>query len=263
MFADHRGHYLRGVRDALSVVIYPLQYAVNLPTRASRWISENLHSRVELSTRLEAVRQRQLLAEARLEKFEQLKAENERLRALLHSSIKVADRVLVAELMAVDMDPYSRRIVLNKGRHHGVVSGQSLIDARGVMGQVVHAGPISSTALLITDPNHAMPVQINRSGYRTVAVGSGVVNQLMLSHVPNNADIQVGDLVTTSGLGQRFPAGYPVGRVRGIERDSSRPFARIVVTPSARLGRNREVLLLIPVESEPASKTPAAVEGAS
>jgi len=142
------------------------------------------------------------------------------------------------------MDPFSRRIVLNKGSREGVHEGQSLIDSRGVMGQVVHVGPFTSNALLITDPSHALPVQVNRNGLRAVAIGTGPLNRLRLSHVTNDADIAEGDTLVTSGLGGRFPRGYPVGRVVSIERDKGRPFASIVVEPSAELERNREVLLV-------------------
>jgi rod shape-determining protein MreC len=146
------------------------------------------------------------------------------------------------------MDPFSRRIVLNKGTRDGVYSGQSLIDSNGVMGQIVHAGPFSSNALLITDPSHALPVQAHRSGLRAVAVGTGPMNLLKLLHIPNNADLRVGDLLVTSGLGGRFPPGYPVGHVTSIERDRGRPFANIRVEPTARLERNREVLLVWPAD---------------
>ena len=153
--------------------------------------------------------------------------------------------------MAVDLDPFSRRIVINKGTRDGVLVGQSLIDSNGIMGQVMTAGPVSSNALLITDPSHSIPVQVNRNGLRSVAVGTGSLNLLELSHIPNNADVRVGDLLVTSGLGGRFPSGYPVGRVVSVERDSGQPFTRVRVKPSARLERNREVLLVWPSTSLP------------
>jgi rod shape-determining protein MreC len=149
----------------------------------------------------------------------------------------------------VDMDPYSRRIVLNKGTRDGVEQGQSLIDANGIMGQVVHAGTFSSSALLITDPSHALPVQLERSGLRAVALGTGPENLLRLSHVPNSSDVRIGDTLVTSGLGGRFPSGYPVGTVVDVERDSGRPFATIMVEPVAELERNREVLLVWPADA--------------
>lgn len=247
MTVDHRAQHLEAARGVLATVVYPLQYAVDLPIQAGRWVRDNLVSHEQLAGQNERLRQQALLLQSRLEKFAELESENRRLRRLLDSSVKVGERVLIAELLAVDLDPFSRRIVLNKGKQHGVVLGQSLIDANGIMGQIVHSGPFSSEALLITDPSHAMPVQITRTGLRSVAVGVGSRNLLELKHIPNNADVQVDDLLVTSGLGGRFPPGYPVGRVTSVERDSAEPFAKVIVRPSARLERNREVLLVWPI----------------
>ena len=244
MTVDHRSQHLESVRAVLGTLVYPLQYAIHVPIKAGRWATERLTAHADLAAANSSLREKQLLLQSRLEKFFEIESENRRLRELLKSSVKVGERVLIAELLSVDMDPFSRRIVLNKGTRAGVSEGQSLIDAFGVMGQVVHTGPFSSTALLITDPSHALPVQINRNGMRAVAVGTGSREQLELAHVPNNADVQVGDLLITSGLGGRFPGGYPVGRIIRVERDSGRPFAKVIVQPSARLERNREVLLV-------------------
>ncbi len=245
MTVDHRAHHLELVRSVLSTVVFPVQYAVDLPIQGVQWTRETLSSHLALTEENRRLRQQQLLMQSRLEKFADLQSENRRLRQLLDSSTKVGERVLIAELMAVDLDPFSRRIVLNKGTQSGVTSGQSLIDANGIMGQVIHAGPFTSTALLITDPSHALPVQLTRTGLRSIAVGTGS-SELELAHIPNNADVRVGDLLVTSGLGGRFPPGYPVGRVVSVERDSRQPFAKVLVGPSAKLERNREVLLVWP-----------------
>lgn len=248
MTADHKGRHLEYFRGVLATIVYPLQYAVDLPIQAGTWMAETVTSRSDLIDENYRLRREHLRIHSRLEKFAELEAENRRLRSLLNSSIKVGDRVLIAELLSVDMDPFARRIVLNKGTRDGVFSGQSLIDSNGVMGQVVQAGPFSSNALLITDPSHALPVQVHRSGYRAVAVGTGPQNLLELLHIPNNADLRVGDLLVTSGLGGRFPSGYPVGHIISVERDRGRPFASVKVEPTARLERNREVLLVWPAE---------------
>ncbi|MDX1434460.1 MAG: rod shape-determining protein MreC [Gammaproteobacteria bacterium] len=246
MTVDHRAKHLETVRSVLATVVYPLQVAVDLPIQAGNWLAEHLSSRESLLEENSRLKARQLLLDSKLEKFNELEAENRRLRNLLDSSAKVGERVLVAELLSVDMDPFSRRIVLNKGTRDGVEAGQSLIDSNGVMGQVVHVAPFSSSALLITDPSHALPVQVHRNGLRAIAVGTGPVNLLELLHIPNNADVRIGDVLVTSGLGGRFPSGYPVGRVVNIERNRGRPFATVMVQPSARLERNREVLLVWP-----------------
>jgi len=248
MSADHRGRHLETVRGVMTTMLYPLQLAVDLPIRFGDWLAENVTTREALMAENEKLREAHFRLQLRLDKYGQLEVENQRLRDLLDSSAKVGEKVLIAELLAVDMDPYSRRIVLNKGTRDGVEPGQSLIDANGIMGQVVHAGTFSSNALLITDPSHALPVQLQRSGLRSVALGTGPQNFLKLSHIPNSADVREGDLLVTSGLGGRFPAGYPVGKVVSIQRDKGQPFASVLVEPMAELERNREVLLVWPAD---------------
>lgn len=254
MTLDQRGQQLEPVRNLVALVLYPLQYAVNVPVAAGNWAGENLASRNALLEENGQLRQKQLVLESRLGRLNELEAENRRLRALLGSSDKVSDRVLIAELLAVDMDPFSRQIMLNQGSRDGVFVGQSLVDADGILGQVTRVGPFSSTAMLITDPSHALPIQVSRSGLRAIAVGAGSVNLLELSHIPNNADVQVGDALVTSGLGRRFPPGYPVGKIRSIERDNGQPFAKVLVEPSAHLERNREVLLVWPASERHAEE---------
>jgi rod shape-determining protein MreC len=247
MVADHRfgdGGWLQGLRGALSVAVLPLQLAVNAPFDVAHWAGEHLATRDTLLEENDHLRRERLLLDARLGRLVDLEAENRRLREMLDSSSRIGERVVVAEVMAVELDPSSHKLLLNRGTRDGVAKGQPLIDASGVMGQVVHAGPLSCTALLITDPNHALPVQLPRNGLRSIAIGRGISNSLELAHVPNNADIQVGDVVVTSGLGGRFPSGYPVGRVTQVRFNTGRPFAEVTVEPAARLERNREVLLV-------------------
>lgn len=246
MTLDHRQQTLEGIRGGLSLVVYPMQYLVNLPFAAAEWAGESLTTHNTLLTQNRALRDKQLKQEFRLQKLAALEAENERLRGLLQSASRSWERVLIAELLSVDSDPFKHQVLLNKGSGDGVFVGHPLLDAHGVMGQVIHTSPINSTAMLITDPSHATPVQVNRNGLRSLAVGTGEENSLEIPHLPNNADIEVGDLLVTSGLGLRFPAGYPVARVESIQRDPGQPFARIRATPLARLDRTREVLLVWP-----------------
>lgn len=250
MTADHRDGHLESVRSALSVVVYPLQYLVDFPVAASRWISEEMITRRMLIEENERLRADQLLLGSRLQRFAILEEENRRLRELLESSMQLRERVLVAELLAVDTEPFRRQVVINKGRREGAYDGQPVVDSAGIMGQIVHVGPFSSTVLLITDPTHSLPVQVNRNGLRAIAVGTGQNNTLLLEHLPTNADIRRGDLVVSSGLGRRFPRGYPVGVISDIRVEPGEPFARVEVQPSARLGQSREVLLVWPEEPE-------------
>lgn len=244
MTLDQRQQHMESVRSALSVVVYPLQWLVDLPASSSEWFQEALSTRRMLQEENARLRTEQLVLKAELQKMEALESENLRLRELLDSSFKVRDRVLIAEIMAVDLDPYRHQILLNKGSDNDVYNGQPLVDANGVMGQVIQVSPFTSTAMLITDPGHAVPVQVNRNGLRSIALGTGSLTNLSLPYLPNNADIQTGDLLITSGLGGRFPPGYPVARVENVIRDPGESFAHIFARPLADLNRSREVLLV-------------------
>jgi rod shape-determining protein MreC len=250
MTLDHRQHTLEGIRSTLSVVVYPMQYLVNLPFVLADWAGESLSSHTTLLEQNRQLRDKQLKLEFKLQKMAALETENRRLRALLQSSSRKWERVLIAELVAVDFDPFKHQILLNKGSNDGVFEGHPLLDANGVMGQVNHVSPLTSSAILLTDPSHATPVQVNRNGLRSIAVGTGEPDRLEIPHIPNNADIQEGDLLVTSGLGLRFPAGYPVATVSSVVRDPTEPFAQITATPLAHLDRVREVLLVWPGEQE-------------
>ncbi|MCJ7558324.1 MAG: rod shape-determining protein MreC [Gammaproteobacteria bacterium] len=244
MVLDHQQNHTRTLRAALSVATYPLQVLVNLPYAASVWISESLGSRDTLLEENARLRSQILGQQFQVQKLEALQAENNRLREMMRSAAEVAERILVAEIRSVDMDPYRHRLVINKGSRDGVYDGQAILDAYGLVGQVTSAEPLSSRAILITDPSHATPVEINRNGIRTVALGSGDPTALLLPFLPNSTDIQVGDLLVTSGLGGHFPPGYPVGVVDEVLRDPGQNFATVHARPSAQLDRGRQVLLV-------------------
>jgi rod shape-determining protein MreC len=260
MTMDHRQHQLESLRYGLSAVVYPLQWLVGLPGMAGDWFGEALSTRRTLQEENASLHTQQLLLKAQMQRLAALEAENMRLRELLDSSFQVGERVLVAELLSVDLDPYKHQIGINKGEFDDIYPGQPLLDADGVMGQIVHVGPLSSTAMLITDPAHAIPVQVNRNGLRTIALGTGSINRLELPYIPNNADIRKGDLLTTSGLGGHFPPGYPVAVVESVEIDPGQAFASVIATPRAHLDRSREVLLVWPAQKLPA--LPVAESGA-
>ena len=252
MNIDYRFGYLESVRAGLSVIVYPVQYIVNLPVLAGQKMSESLASRSAMLAQNRELRAQMLVLESRSQRNAALEAENVRLRELLDSSVKMGERVLVAELLAVELELSSRQVVVNKGSRQGVFLGQPVVDSQGVMGQIVHVGPITSTAMLLTDVSHAVPVQVNRSGLRAMAVGTGSDDVLELLYVPNNADVREGDLLVTSGMGSRFPPGYPVGLIIDVNSHPSEPFARVRAKPSARVLRAREVLLVWPDVQLPA-----------
>lgn len=262
MTVDHRQHHMDTIRSVLSVVVYPIQYVVSLPGTAREWMGESFSSRSALETRNRELEERQLLLQAQQLKLDALEAENGRLRELLESSARLGQPVLVAELLSVDMAPFSRQVVLNKGTRDHVVEGQPILDAQGVMGQVIKVTPFTSTVMLITDPNHALPVEVNRNGLRSVVQGTGDPGRLELSLLPRNADIQQGDLLVTSGLDGRFPPGYPVARVTMIDRGPENPFARVSAEPVARLDSTRVVLLVMPSAADPAGAGTTAAAGA-
>jgi rod shape-determining protein MreC len=251
LITDHRTNMLHSVRSFFNLIIYPLQTIASTPTNIGVWLDEQLDSHQLLITENESYRTNNLLLKAQLQKFTSLQAENIRLRSLLKSSRKLKDQMLIAETIAVDLDPYKRQIVINKGQRHSIYAGQPILDAYGIMGQVINPGIVSSNAILITDPSHAIPVQINRNGLRTVLYGTGAANYLEVQNLPNNADIELGDLLITSGLGGRFPEGYPVAKVTNIMRDPGQPFAKVIAQAAAHLEQSREVLLVMAQEHKP------------
>jgi len=245
MTVDHRTSYLGSVRGFISFFAYPLQSLASVPQSTADWLNQSVTSQQSLLDQNAAIRKENLLLKAQLQRFTSLQSENMRLRSLLQSSRKLSDDMLIAETIAVDMDPYQRKMVVNKGSSQGVYKGQPIVDAYGVMGQINEPGILSSTAILITDPSHAIPVQVNRNGLRAVAYGTGTADVLSIPYLPNNADIEVGDLLVSSGLGDLFPEGYPVAIISSVSRNIGQPFANIKAKPEAHLERSREVLLIL------------------
>ena len=244
VIADHRQQQLELLRSTLSFVTYPLQFAADRPGRLIDEARARLATQGALRDENDGLHRENLLLKARLQQFEALEAENARLRDLLGSSLDVGERVLIAEIMAVQLAPYRQEVMVNKGTNSGVFVGQPVLDANAVMGQVIRANAFSSVVLLITDADHALPVEVNRNGLRTIAAGTGLTQELELLYIPKNADIQVGDLLVTSGMDGRFPAGYPVARVKVVRQDPENPFTTVIAEPTARLDRSREVLLV-------------------
>jgi rod shape-determining protein MreC len=261
MLLDRREQHLVRVRQALSVVVHPVRVAVDLPFSTWANLRETFAARDALIEENRQFRRERLETESRLQRLEALERENARLRLLLDSTARLGSRALVAEILSVDLDPYRQRLDLNRGLVDDVFVGQALIDAQGVIGQVVRVGPLTSEAVLITDADHAVPVSVNRNGLRTIAVGTGDSDRLRLPYLTNNADIAVGDLLISSGLGGVVPAGYPVARVLEVERRPDQPFAEIIAEPASSLDRDREVLLVWnSPEEAPHAAEPAAAE---
>jgi rod shape-determining protein MreC len=250
---EHISTRLNPVRATLSHAIDPVRYLVDLPVEISSRIAFSLRSYSSLREDNKKLRETEAINQIKLLKYESIERENIRLRALLENSFKLGEQVLVAELLSVNIaSPYENIVVVNKGTRFGVHIQQPVVDANGVVGQVYRALPHSSEIMLITDPNHAIPVEVNRNGLLTIAVGSGELNRLNLPFLPDNADIRPGDLLITSGLGGTFPQGYPVGVIDKFTPPANK---QVTVTPKASLDRNRELMIVWSSE-KPISLTP-------
>jgi len=251
MVVDHRQNHLAAVRQAIGAAVYPIQIVVDAPFRLWEWIRESAAERNTLQLELGRLHAERLLTNARLQRLSALEAENARLRDLLEARSQVRNKVRVAEIMAVDANPYRHNIVIDIGAREGAYDGQAIVDVVGVVGQIIETGLSNS---LISDPSHSLPVEVNRNGLRTIANGTGEFGRLDLPFITNNADIRAGDLLVTSGLGGAFPSGYPVAVVETVNRIPQDPFADVTATPTASLDQVREVMLIWPSSAERGSE---------
>ncbi len=258
MALDQRGSYNQKIRQSLSSLALPVQFLAATPSRVATFIGDKLRKQSALLDENQALSRSLLSQRIKLQRYQALENENQRLRSLLGARTSLREHTLVVELLAIDLDPFSHRVVIDRGANDDVHSGMVMLDSSGVMGQVDVVTPSSSEVILISDPSHALPVEVARTGLRSIAFGTGDSAVLMLPNVTINADIKPGDLLLTSGLGKRFPAGYPVAKVMSVERNEGRPFARVWALPLAQLDRTREALLLrlVPAETEMTNDAP-------
>lgn len=260
LVADHHGALGR-LRAGLTTLIFPLQRIVSTPSRWVGYLADSLSTRAELLAENRRLREEQLDLKTRLLKFAALEQENIRLRGLLETSFKVGEQMQIAEVLSINVVPYEHLVVVNKGTRFSAHVGQPVFDASGVVGQVIRVAASSAEVMLITDANHGIPVQVNRTGLRTVAVGTGQIDRLVLPYLSGSADIQPGDLLVTSGMGGVFPQGYPVATVTDVAHQGS-PFAKVSAVPTAKLESMREVLLVWS-NSEPIPKLSAQAQARS
>lgn len=254
MFADSRASHLDAVRQAIGAAVFPLKVIVDAPSRLFDWAEESTVNRDTLERENRRLRNERMLIDAELQRLTALEAQNARLRQLLDARQQLTREVRVAEIMAVDANPFRHTLTIDVGTTDGAYDGQAVIDAQGVIGQLIDPGLKTSLAVLISDPGHAIPVEVNRNGLRTIAFGTGEIDTLDLPFLPNNADIEIGDLLVTSGLGGKFPPGYPVARVNSVTRIPQEPFADVEATPAAMLNQVREIMLVEADDPEPASE---------
>lgn len=249
IFLDHKLNTFSAARALLNTLVSPLQYAANLPSEMLNWTTASLTTQRNLLQENAKLTRENLLLREQLQTVAFLSQENAHLRALLGSDEKGELRKLVAEVMAIDNNPYSHQIVINKGTIDGVYEGQPVLDEHGVVGQVLHVATTNSRVLLISDITHAVPTRIQKNNVQLTVSGEGSLTEVTLEHVPHSTEIEVGDLLITSGLGRVFPQGYPVATVSRVIRDESRPFAQITAEPVAKLDRLKYLLLLWPNEA--------------
>lgn len=255
MVLDHRGGWLSQGKQQAALLVQPLWMAAGWPGRMAERLYDDAGTMSQLSTENRRLRNDLLVQQARMARMRAVADDNIRLRALLEAAQRSSLDVQLAPILDVDLDPSRQRLVLDAGSGDGVSVGQSVIDAGGLVGQVIATTPMHATVLLLTDPSHAVPVAVARSGVRLVAYGDGRGDALRLPSVPLSSDIKVGDLLVTSGLGARFPAGFPVGTIIDLQPDDSRAFLVGAVRPAAQLDRGREVLLLRKPSRDPALDT--------
>jgi len=244
MVLDHRGGYLETARLWMGAALHPVYVVVQAPYDLWNWLSGSFTDRARLREHNEQLTEELRQARIRLLQFDALNEENRRLRAIRQASAGLAERTQLASIMHVDVDPFRHRVRIDKGAGDGVFRGQPIVDAFGIVGQVVSVDQFSATIILISDNQHAIPVQVNRNGIRSIAVGTGDVGKLILPYLTVQSDVRIGDLLVSSGLDGIFPAGYPVAVVSRIESVPSATFATVEARPLAQLDRDREVLLL-------------------
>ncbi|MBT3436923.1 MAG: rod shape-determining protein MreC [Oceanospirillaceae bacterium] len=242
--ADYQFQQMQQIRAWMSLAVTPVQWLVDVPQRSWTWLDERLQARDELIAENKQLRAQALLAERRVQKLASLTVENFRLRDLLNSGERLDEKVMVSELIGTNSDPFVHQIIINNGFDSNVFVGQPVLDATGVMGQVTSTSAFTSRVLLITDADHAIPVQVNRNGLRSVAYGRGHYDYLELEDLADTADIEVGDILVSSGLGLRFPKGYPVAEVIEVQHLAGQDFAKILAKPTAQLSRSRHLLLI-------------------
>jgi rod shape-determining protein MreC len=244
MVLDHRGGYLDTARLWLSAAVNPIYTVVQTPYQLWSWLSDSFSDRSRLRTENEQLTEQLRQTRTQLLRFQSLSEENRRLREIREASKGVSERTLIAEIVKVSVQPFRHMVIINKGADDGVFKGQPVLDAFGVVGQVMQVGKSTATLILITDAAHAVPIQINRNGIRSIAMGTGDAAKLSLPYMTVESDVRTGDLLVSSGLDEIFPAGYPVATVSKVERNSAETFALVEAKPLAKLDRDREVLLL-------------------
>lgn len=252
MVLDYRYDYLSSARKGVSTALAPIYFLANLPNEIASWADNNIVSRNDLLAENRNLKDELLILKAQNQRLIGLESENARLRSLLGSSRTLRGKRVIAEVLNIDSSLFTNELLLNKGSLDGVFVGQAVVDSEGVMGQIIRVSTVTSRMILLNDQKHAIPVRIDRNGVRAIAQGDG--RSLYLRHLPNTVDIKEGDILLSSGLGQKFPDGYPVAKVTSVTRQPSQPYAEILAEPTANINRANHVLLLWPYREQGGDK---------
>ena len=244
LISDQKNNYLSILRNSITIALHPIQATVDFPQRLLSWMNNTFIERNELIKENKALQEERLVNLQALQRFDSLVQENIRLREILNASTKLNDNVQIARIISADINPFRHIIVVDKGTQDNLYNGQTMVDTNGVVGQILQTSFLSSQAILISDTDHALPIEVNRNGLRTIAQGNGSYDHLDIPYIPNNTDIRVGDLLVTSGLGGKFPTGYPVALIDKVSRNPSQQFANVSAKPTASLNQIREVMLI-------------------
>jgi rod shape-determining protein MreC len=244
MLVDSKTTWLNAPRNILSVALSPIQGLASIPSTIGRYFTSTLTAEPDLKIAYDNLRNEYFRLKSESLLLRTLQEENQDLRALLDASERLKEKITLAELMDVNLDRNNHRVSVGQGIRDGVYIGQAVIDDQGVIGQVTEVMPLNSIIVLITDPGHALPVQIERNGLRTVVHGTGSVSLLRVPFLNQNSDILIGDILISSGMGGRFPNGYPVAIVTDVEVIEDEAFIRVAAEPIAKLDRSNHVLLL-------------------
>jgi rod shape-determining protein MreC len=244
MFVEHHEKHLKGVRSAIGTFMTPLVYLADIPQEFFSWGGESMMSRSQLRQENQTIKAESIVLKSQLQKFISLQVDNARLRNLLGTQNETLEKRLLAEIIRIDSDPFNLEFMINKGSNHSVYIGQTVIDAQGIVGQVIGVSAFTSRVIMISDSSHAIPVKVARNNARAIAAGSGKINRLLLKNVTDTTDVKVGDTLITSGLGQKFPKGYPVATITQVIHDPGKAYAIINAKPTAKLAQLSSVLLV-------------------
>ena len=244
MYLDFNGKYLNTLRSYLSAAVYPVHVLVNTPKNLFSAISGNINKQEKLDLINQDIKKENIILKSKIQQIYKLESENKRLRALLDSKPEHQNELIFAEIVSINNDVNKHRIMINKGSRENVYSGDVVSDSKGIIGQIIRDHIFGSEVLLITDPEHAIPIEISRNGLRSIAIGVGNYDHIVLSYLPISADINKGDVLITSGLGGKYPEGYPVATVESIASLTGEPFLEIEAKPFAELQNINEVWVI-------------------